>query len=207
MKKTLITLAALAMASVASAADYTFTVPVKDKFYAGDFSFQFMIHSADDVASTGTVLASYYGVSSNDPDMNRFVLTKDADGAITLTAGRCDDTDNASTWYGNSEIDYVTFSAKLEVGKIYTLSNVGNNQWNDGDVKWNNFSADWSGQAVTLTGGSITTPETLHYRGNMNGSAEKMTTSFNQTFAVPEPATATLSLLALAGLASRRRRK
>jgi MYXO-CTERM domain-containing protein len=62
----------------------------------------------------------------------------------------------------------------------------------------------------TLTWG-VDGVETLgSYKGNMNGNANLtyvVNTQQISTQVVPEPATATLSLLALAGLAARRRRK
>ncbi len=181
MKKTIIALAALALASVASAADYTFTVPTGGNFYAGDYTFEFMIFDEADVSTSGTTLAAYYGGSKGDTYGQNWYTLTNTDGNITLTVGR----GNGSTYQDNK-----TFTG-LETGVVYTVSNVG---------------ADQS-QTVTLTGGDINS--TVNYAGNMNGgdADTTMTVTFNQTFAVPEPATATLSLLALAGLAARRRRK
>jgi hypothetical protein len=55
------------------------------------------------------------------------------------------------------------------------------------------------------TAEGIQTETLASYNGNMNGNAAL--TYVVNTVMIPEPATATLSLLALAGLAARRRRK
>ncbi len=194
MKKTIITLAALAVASVASAADYTFDVPAPENLYAGDYTFQFSIQDASDVSSEGTLLASYHQGYGWGLDINKFVLTN-TDGAITLTVGR----GNQDGGWDSSNVR--TFTSTLSTGTIYTISSVG-----------------VSGtQTVTLSGIDTVPSDTVAYNGNMNGDngAKTMPTEINQPFApvtpstpsVPEPTTATLSLLALAGLAARRRRK
>ncbi len=204
MKKTLITLAALtaAISGVAAAEDYTFAVPTGGNYYGGDFSFTFTIPSAD-LIGADTMLAYYRPNSdSNNPDSNIFML-HNTDGAITLTVGRGDLMANGtfSAWYGS---DNKTFTTTLQQDVVYTISSKG---------------ADQS-QTVTLSADGMTS-ESVNYAGNMNGGGNGGTnpivTYFNQDFAVktseggsdniPEPTTATLSLLALAGLAARRRRK
>ncbi len=191
MKKTLIALAALAMASVASAAPYTFTIPTGGNFYAGDYEFDFMVHDIADVSTAGTTLMSYSGTDSgNDYGQNWYKLTLTENRLIKLTVGR----GNGTTYQ-----DSATFATAIVVGEHYHVSCVGAS----------------GAQTVTLTPYDTTELDTANaeiadpYNGNMNGgdANTKMTVTFNQTFAIPEPATATLSLLALAGLAARRRRK
>ncbi len=190
MKKTLITLAALA-ASVASAAvDPGFIVETAGNFYSGSYTLKFLIHDADDVSDAGTTLASYWGDNATaQAGQNWFTLTNTVDG-ITLGVGR----GNGTTYYNGESIS--TFGTTLSVGTIYSVTSSGGS----------------GGQNLSLYEGADTTGTaiaTLRYNANMTdgGASTIMNTSFNKTFTIPEPTTATLSLLALAGLAARRRRK
>ncbi len=223
MKKTFITLATLALASVASAADYTLTVPTGGNFWAGDYEFDFIVgQSVADMIDTGSsmVIASYWGGAKDLYDnipasyhANAYVLTKGEDGALTLTVGRgayASTNDLGSTWapdltstwtFASGNTDKSTFTTTIEVGTRYTISSNGDSQDEDKD------GDGYMGQVVTLSTVDGVLETASWYKGNMNGGGAEtaMQAYFNPL--VPEPTTATLSLLALAGLAARRRRK
>ena len=211
MKKTLIAL--MALAGVASAADYTYDATMsKDGYWADSYTFQFLIENKDLVADD-TVLTFYCTNFNTSPLFANAFMFKVADnGDITLKVGRGkivadawdttnsvpearNDTDfTIDSTSGNSAIFSTSDTTPLTLnrGTIYTVTGVGTSQ----DV-----------QTVTLTAADGTS-STITYNGRMNGTnVSSLTTAFNQNFAIPEPTTATLSLLALAGLAARRRRK
>lgn len=207
MKKTII--AILALAGVASAAN-ELNIPTAGNFYAGNYEFSFTLNEgllgATDVSD---ILAVYWGSYSTESlYSNGYILSWSEGDVITLKVG-----DGAMGNLGNSaavakiteSTTFVpngasdrsaTFSTALTMGETYTIKNVGADQL----------------QTVSLYKGD-TLLETVTYNGNMGGgnASTTMGSVFNADYAVtetvPEPATATLSLLALAGLAVRRRRK
>ncbi len=202
MKKTLITLAALAMASVASAADkpITLTIPTGGNFYAGSFEQDFKIDSGN---FTETVLMAYWGSNSNHPEANAYFI-KAENNLVTITVGRGSFAsssssegviDSAWTWhstdYKSGTFDFVKDDTLLTT---YTLKVTGGDQ---------------SQQVSVLDCDGNTLLALEAYAGNMNGGDGNtvLIAQMNRQFAIPEPTTATLSLLALAGLAARRRRK
>ena len=89
--------------------------------------------------------------------------------------------------------DSVAFTTTIQKGVEYTLSVTGASAAMPPTLSWTD--AELGTQSETLAS----------YNGNMNGNAD-IVYAVN-TEMIPEPATATLSLLALAGLAARRRRK
>ena len=223
MKKTLIAL--LALAGVAAAAQ-DFAIPTAADFYAGNYTFDFLINEDDVIydathqitgLTNGNVLAIYYGTfSGNEYNTNAAFFTV-SEGVITLSIGRgslanawdsttstpilkSDTTftisnDNVSGgMFVNSSSEPIT----IEIGKTYTITNA---------VKTNETT---NNQSVSLwVEGNDVALATVNYKGNMYGGGANtvMTSMLNATYTVPEPTTATLSLLALAGLAARRRRK
>ena len=210
MKKTIIAL--MALAGIAAAETVTTTGltatfvndPVNiGNCWAGDYTFTFTLTDDYTMADFGTVLAFYRGSAVNDTYGYNAIVLGGSDDALTLTVGRgraYNTVDNATgisaettfTFAGGAD-DKVTFTTAIEKGVTYTLTVTG------GD------------QAMTPTLTWVGGEEALNsYKGNMNGNAN-LTSVVNPgtkvTEIVPEPTTATLSLLALAGLAARRRRK
>ena len=204
----------MALAGVACGADYTYDANISTEgYWADSYTFQFLIEKDDEIANN-TVLTFYCTRFNTAPLFANAYLFQVADNdVITLKVGRgnvvADAWDSVNqipearneTQFtidadaGNSAIFATSASDPfiLQRGIIYTVVGTGTSQ----DV-----------QTVTLTA-SDGTSSTVTYNGRMNGYniAEGLTTAFNQTYTVPEPATATLSLLALAGLAARRRRR
>ena len=214
MKKTLIALMAMAGMAFGETititgleAEYTVAPVVAGNCWSADYTFTFTLTDDFTMEDFGTVLGFYRGTAVNDTYGYNAIVLGGSDEALTLTIGRgraYDTVDNATgidadttfTFAGGAK-DKVTFTTTIQKGVEYTLSVTGGNQSMTPTLTWD--------------GGS----ETLaSYEGNMNGNAA-FTVVVNPgtitkevaTPAVPEPATATLSLLALAGLASRRRRK
>ncbi len=194
MKKTIIALLALAgMASAATQIEFTTAPSYADNFWSNSYELTFTLDETYTLAD-GTILAGYWGADANGSLGANAIVLGGTDGALTLTIGRGDFNNlsnneiSADTTF-NMTSDAYTFNAQIETGVTYTLSVTGGNQSMVPTLTW----ADG-----TETGTS--------YKGNMNGDADPIRYGVNNTLIVPEPATATLSLLALAGLAARRRR-
>lgn len=214
MKKTIISaLAAISLVASAQAVNELNITQAGDT-WAGDYSFSFMLTSNQLSSLTdGAVLAAYWGSVRDVNGGNVTTYYSNAltavvsDGAVTLKIGRGElsgltkDTASSYVLASNTTMhfqDSVSFTTTLSADVVYTLSVTGGNQAMTPTLSW--------------AGGS----EALaSYKGNMNGGVGNknlLNSDFNSnvaTFvapAAPEPATATLSLLALAGLAARRRR-
>ncbi len=209
MKKTIIAL--LALAGVA-AAETTTTVDTIDaawgtapalagNCWSGDYTLTFTLDSLYTLEGSGSVIGFYRGSATNDTYGYNAIALGGSDTALTLTVGRgrvYDTVDSATGIDADTYItfqDKATFTTTIQKGVTYTLSVAGATGAMTPTLTWN--------------GGS----EALaSYNGNMNGNAA-FTNALNKgtititTPTVPEPTTATLSLLALAGLAARRRRK
>ena len=208
MKKTLIALMALAGVAVGN---NDFTVVKGDNWWASEISgLTFVIESVDNLSEDGIILAAFGGGDyGNYLGTNVFKLNE-TDGAITLqvgvgtltggTAGVETGTKNILPGAGVTWIDGYNNPSNGNYGRVqafettikrdvyYTISGVGTSQNLTLTLSWNEGSE-------TLT----------TYNGNVNGQGDPVA-RLNQNY-IPEPATATLSLLALAGLAARRRRK
>ena len=127
---------------------------------------------------TGRGLNSTTNTSSTKP-----TATYTLAGATDLTATLLGASDTRPKLAGTSLISYEFNNSTSNIGKHWAL------------VKWS-FTADQS--SVTIAA------DEAGAKGNINAFAISAT---GGTPAIPEPATATLSLLALAGLCARRRRK
>ena len=208
MKKTLIAL--MALASVASAAwvedhaaitaVFTTAPSTAGNFWSADYVLTFTLAQDYTLQHGGSVVAFYRG---NDPDNTygtNAITLGGSNEALTLTVGRGrihNTLNNATGIDANTTVSYqdkVTFDTTIAKGVTYTLSVAGATGAMTPTLSW----VDADGTEQTLTADS--------YNGNMNGHQNNMVSAVNTEF-IPEPATATLSLLALAGLAARRRRK
>ena len=217
MKKTLIAL--MALAGVAAAADEQYTIQAefttpptrKGEFYADNYVFTFTLAEEFTIAESGAILGAYWGSqkdsNNNDPGLsaNAIYLTE-VDGNLTLNLGD----GKLSSILGNegSLTNEITFTSQrgmtfenvtIQKGVTYTLSVTVREEPNP----WNGYYGMMT-PTLTWEGGSAVGAE---YNGGMNGNTDTLNYGVNPGVAiVPEPTTATLSLLALAGLAARRRR-
>ncbi len=214
MKKTIIALMALAGVAAAATEEVDTitaawgTAPVKaGNCWSADYTLTFTLDELYTLEDSGSVLGFYRGSAVNDTYGYNGIVLGGSNEALTLTIGRgrafntVDDATGiaagTSFTFANAADDKVTFTTTIQKGVTYTLSVTGGDQAMTPTLTWE--------------GGS----ETLaSYKGNMNGDAA-LTTALNkgtitiekQDPTIPEPTTATLSLLALAGLAARRRRR
>ena len=133
-----------------------------------------------------------------------------SDDSLTLTIGRgkaVDTTSDATGIDADTTFNYQgfkTFSTTIQKGVTYTLTatmtQVANGAtYDDGSPKYDGMVSG----VLTWDGG---TSSVEAYKSNMNGGGA-LVVAVNPGVTVPEPTTATLSLLALAGLAARRRRR
>ena len=215
MKKTIIAL--MALAGVASATEYTLTTEWLDlpntveDFYSGDYSFSFTLNEGFTLENTGSVLAAYWGKNPQaDAGVCAIVLSQGSEGSYTLTIGRgklnktpsnaiipegTSFTVNTSYSAQNGNPNSVSFENIIKEGVTYTVNVKGGNHNMEATVSWKGGSTD-----------------TLAYSGNMVQGDKNQFMNYAKNNgvvapAIPEPTTATLSLLALAGLAARRRRR
>lgn len=196
MKKTLVAL--MALASVACAVDAPFgveaeftTAPTQaGNFWASDYEFTFTLGDLYSTECYGTVLGYYTGNDPNNTYGCNGIVLGGSNDALTLTIGRgkVTGTDAGEITVATGFVfqDNVTFTTEIQKGVTYTLTVAGGNQSMTPTLTWD-------GGTETLAS----------YAGNMNGSAAITAVAHSN---IPEPATATLSLLALAGLCARRRR-
>ncbi len=213
MKKTLTTLVALA-AMFAGAANAATTLgftsaPVPTQsgvdILPSGYTFNFYLsQKLVDSLTNNTVLATFgdktkYTVNAG---MSAITLQAEDNGTFTLRAGivqgqsghnaawGTDGEAATSVWYYDNRLANKE-GIELDLDEVYTVT---------GTLSGTTMN-------VTLSGGNLTETMTIgSYAAKSYGSAENFEVRVN-ALAVPEPATATLSLLALAGLAARRRRK
>ena len=218
MKKTLIALMALAGVAMAETAS-TVTAEFTDlprwaaNFYSDNYTLTFTLSEDFTLQNSGTVLAAYWGTDATTSQWgaNAIVLSNGSDGALTLTVGRGKMVNPDGTEWENYSVTTGTtftfsgdsasngnpstavFTDAIQLGVTYTLSVTGAEHAMSPTLSWGEES---------LTGTTFT--------GNMAGNppeGKNIIASVNPGYIIPEPATATLSLLALAGLAARRRRR
>ena len=203
MKKTLIALMALAGVAMADEhlaiiAEFTQAPVQAGNFWSGDYELTFTLAEDYTLQHGGALVGFYRGSAVNDNYGYNAITLGGTNDALTLTVGRgrVQNTLNNATGIGaNTTVAYqdnVTFTTAIEKGVTYTLSVTGGDQAMTPTLSW-------------TTADGIQSEKLASYNGNMNGNAA-LTYAVN-TVMIPEPATATLSLLALAGLAARRRRK
>ena len=245
MKKTLITL--LALAGVAAAADnpaesYTSVIDIDitaapaNSTYASDFGLELQ-SPISVVTSTTNDLANWNNTGKpgtyNDGDLRPEVNVGDG-GSWTLTFSLQNSGNEAITLQG-IQLDMFTFNSNgwSQPGgtpRYFDFKIVANDTTTlfdsiDTDLAKSPYVIDGSGENNTSTAKSDTTFKIAFSDGYVLNAGE--TTKFSLTVSdgdnrdktgtyiglssmsmlVPEPTTATLSLLALAGLAARRRRR
>ncbi len=221
MKKTLITLAALVMASVASAADTWTEVDTNVKatwksewngcyYYDLTFSLDFSF-SENSLANNTSAIVAYItdGRTAGDAVQYTYVLNRDTEGVYTLTMGRTNATNDITALSYSSGGNDAT--QPLTAGTVYTLS--GDDTYMGSKISWTvngvesvntrNYD-DYVAVNTSLVSSAEEAAAAHHV---MLNSAFVPSAITPDTPPVPEPTTATLSLLALAGLAARRRRK
>ena len=210
MKKTLIALMALAGVAAAATITEDCTISKGGDLFADAFDFSFTLTETPVVTGDYDLLLAYYQVNNGrDYTVNAFklssngVLTLDRGKNLTLTDGALtsDSTLGTTNNYSTFTVVGGTDAYTLTTPGTYTIQYLGG--------KNNEAAANLLLDGVTVasfTGGSF----------NMNGSEgdaasrEIIYAKVNSDYvapSVPEPTTATLSLLALAGLAARRRRR
>ena len=227
MKKTLITL--MAISGIACGATENSKVDdlaltIEGNYWAGAFTLNFTI--TEDITGDYDIIALYCGDRSGGSwNFNCFVLNN-TDNGITLSLDRVKNVAgyenvNSETTYDGSVKDGQTLSTPentsvfasegtaitLQQNVDYTVKYLGGK---NGEAAAELYSGDtllgsFSGGSFNLSGGGDGGTKPMTWQSN-----EDYVTSVtigNTTYAIPEPTTATLSLLALAGLAARRRRR
>ena len=217
MKKTLIAL--MALASVAAADTYTSSTP--EKTNKGNY-YGFTLAPANSTYLTTDIPA---GVTELNLD-SITLLTRDGtystDMKVAVYAYEGDNT--VGTYLGSSSATGTDVAADTALTLTFSGVTIDPNaryqflfvKADATDLTLSTF--DGYKSAATAWGVSVTNSFTANipqgwgtYKGNginsWEGQYVPVTTLTMSTVVVPEPATATLSLLALAGLAARRRRK
>ncbi len=184
-------------------AEFTTPPVVAGNCWSGDYVLTFTLAQDYTMQHGGSVVGFYRGSATNDTYGYNAIVLGGTDEALTLTIGRgrAYDTLNNATGidvgtyftFAGDAADKVTFATSIQKGVEYTLSVTGASGAMTPTLSWTD--AELGAQVETQTS----------YNGNMNGNAA-LTYVVNTEY-IPEPATATLSLLALCGLAARRRRK
>lgn len=218
MKKTI---AALFCLSMIASAGQDFPV-THDGSSPTSYTFDFAIESSDDLHN-GTVLAlMYYSFSTGGDLVNGLKFQVDnVTQAITLFAGQ----GSMREAYNNQkQVPEISSSTVFTEGSAAERRSVFLDSDSvavvlSRDIAYRveatkgTFGTHEGWQSLTLSqinvDGTTTLLGTAGFNGNVNGGGGgtvAMNSLFNSAYMTPEPATATLSLLALAGLAARRRR-
>ena len=207
MKKALIALMALASVAAATTITEDTTIIAPTKLNAGAFDFSFTLTASTVISGDYDLLLAYYQVNNGGAyDVNAFklsstrVLTLERGKNLTLsddalTSDSTMGTNNTSTFAAIGGTDAYTLSAP----GTYTVDYLGGT---NGDAAADLYldgvkvaAFNWGSHAMNgAAGGDLT----LNVK--VNGDYVAAPT-------IPEPTTATLSLLALAGMAARRRRR
>ena len=232
MKKTLIALMALAGVACGATAITgsnmdSLTLPKGGDFWADPFEFTFAI--SGDISGDYDIVGLYCGDRTGGSwNFNCFVLNNGENG-ITLSLDRVKTVDNYDsvnndTTYNGSSADsktpensstFVTSSGTavtLQKNVEYTVKYLGGANKDDGKgipgasanlYLGEELVGSFSGGSFNLSGGGTNGVNAMIWQSN---EAYITSITINGKTTVPEPATATLSLLALAGLCARRRR-
>ncbi len=220
MKKTLITLAALAMASVASA-DVTdvYTSEQLEAFNTNGtltltnaitFDYDWTLSATVDLKGSYTSQANFWGgaalsTGNNAGSSNVLFRLWQPDGSHSWRETVYNLNGGSDSTFGTNPS--IRFSGETDISlsydaseQLFTVTIAGQYQTSNAE------DAELTPYTGTLT---ATIPNTYAAITTLSTSTNdsNSVTALSYTSAVPEPATATLSLLALAGLAARRRRK
>ncbi len=224
MKKTLMTLAVLAMAAVASAEtswtnldgvtlSYDEQMVEDSTTYNVDaFSFDFCITS--NALAEGSSILAYVSGEYDAPGGTAqitFILEKLEDSYTLWTKQTNLATDVSSI----NEINSASSIKNLQENVVYTLSATPmTGTYGSSDLQVSVSGSDGSTLSKRITGGNyiylpgdVTAASIPAPAAAMNSAFAASALPEQPSQAAPEPTTATLSLLALAGLAARRRRK
>jgi len=230
MKKTLITL--MALAGVAVAEDWTATFSSSDQTYHqdhNDYSAEFEVNAPltlqfDNLTfgSTGTYNGSYTAGAVNPSAIrpNANICKEGAAGTYTLTFTLTNESENTLTidaitlnvfGYNSSGNAHSEGTPEAYFDLTYELPNSSEsitmqqnaNVFSTGTVTY----AMQEGKSIDLVAGDSITMALNVTRKSGGGGFVGLSGATITGQLVPEPTTATLSLLALAGLATRRRRK
>ncbi len=223
MKKTLIAL--FALAGLASGATLSLTTPANGELSSGNSGF---FWTEDDVASTeGDTLTSWelsftltdtnalandtflFGTERNNSGAAGFILKEHADGSIQLTTKDI----SAPNDYN---VSLAAGTVSQNTGVTITLSYVATENL-DGDIIGGTFTLSSGSESVTLEVDTADYNNNTAFECSQNNGTRLWTNGGNEKFTnitlskldnqvVPEPATASLSLLGLAALMIRRRR-
>lgn len=238
MKKTLITLAALAGVAAAGTVDFSpeFGNNNLGGFGAVDFSIaegswlksDTMDYDGCDAVTLQSITLGIYNTWYSNNNMTTGfgigIYEKTSTGSWTLL-GKTDWFSHSTNSYTGSHTFTVQDSVTLSTEKTYTMaffagqdylnglaigstrdSMVGAAEWKNGQPE--STTSTLAAVGLKGTASDATNTSLLYtYNGTQAGWTPNVSLSTATTDVVPEPATATLSLLALAGLAARRRRK
>ena len=175
--------------------------------FAGAFTLTFTIPEMNAVTGDYDILAAYYQTNGSNYHVNAFLLN--SDGSLTLNRGGSLSATTLTNDVTTGTQDKSTFK---------TTNSTANYILNAGDYTIEYLGGtNGSAAANLILGGAIVASFTggNHNMNGINQGGDSLTLKTNDAYnvvatsypGIPEPATATLSLLALAGLAARRRRK
>ncbi|MDO4752347.1 MAG: PEP-CTERM sorting domain-containing protein [Akkermansia sp.] len=187
-------------------------------FHAGDYTLSLWVDTASLSTTGDTLLFAYSGSTGANKYGYNGIVWNGANGTITMGRGNFTANNMAIAW---ADTDYSTSDALTlsESGLVnLTFAVTGASGAQTATIYVNGVEADTlASYNGNMNGGNASTEMGCYLNTNVTyGSVgltnEKLTSaeqviSFAAPKIVPEPATATLSLLALAGLAVRRRRK
>ena len=222
MKKTIIAL--LALSGLAMADTYTASTPGKSgdsaqgNYYGFTLAFDNSSYLTTDVPSDTilkldsiTLLSRSNGSSD---DMKVAVYEYDADGTVGAFLGTSSTVQFAANTTFTLTFDGITVNSSDRYQFLYVAATADDSTlgtmegYQAAAVQWgtsvtNSFSAQIPGGWGTYTSSGLNSWEGIY----VPVTTVTLSTPVSAAPAVPEPTTATLSLLALAGLAARRRRK
>ncbi len=208
MKATHIALALALAAPAAMAETVSYAgIPYKENFCAADYTLTFTLNSDAFSSGDGTyIMLAYWGTRASDSyGSNAYAFTVSG-SSITLSVG-------VGSLTSTSDLSSATLTYNSTSGRSATLTSTETSEAYD-------FSQDEEGTVYTLSVVGVSGSQTVSlsvdgevvasasYNGNMNGDSNPINAAYDNSVItlVPEPATATLGLLALGALALRRRR-